>query len=366
MKLFIIMLVMACFLAPMAVFAGGKQEEPAAMEEEAPMEKEAPKEEPKEKLPPFSVGIFIPGVVAGSPLYEQMVAGAEKVAAEYDNVSIKVLEAGFNQGEWEEKLMSLAATMEYDVILSGNGAMPFVAMPVAEAFPDQKFLIVDSIITDHPQMHTLLYNQVEQAYMVGYLAGLVTKSSMDGATPNLKVGMIAGQEYPAMNQMIIPGYEMGAQAVDPEITVDVRILGNWYDANKAGELVNSMMDAGVDVVMTACGGANQGVIEAAKARGRYVLYFDDDHYALAPGTIIGCAVLDQERAVYEKLVEAMKGTTPWGDAEIVGTSDGYVDFADRTPLYVDAVPDEGVRADMAEMLAGLRTGKVKLDIPKYW
>ena len=364
-KILVVLLVLFCLLSPALVFGGGKQEKPEPAS--SPMA-EKPAEEPMEEakpMGPVDIGIFVPGVVAGSPLYEQMVAGAEMVAAEHSNVTVKVLEGGFNQGEWEEKLMSLAATMEYELILSGNGAMPFVAMPVAEAFPDQKFLIVDSIITGHPQMHTLLYNQVEQAYMVGYLGGLVTKSKMSGATPDLKIGVIVGQQYPAMDEMIIPGYKMGAKAVDPGIEVDFRVLGNWYDANKAGELANSMMDAGVDVIMTACGGANQGVIAAAQARGTYVLYFDDEHYDLAPGTIVGCAALDQKRAVYEKLNEYLDSGLPWGEAVIVGVAEGYVQFADKNDLY-KSTASESVRMEMAKMLEQMRNGSLKLEVPKFW
>ena len=356
-KFFVIAVLLLCLLVPF-VFAGGRGEAEAPMEEQ-------PAIEPVAKSEPFNIGIFVPGVVAGSPLYEQMVAGAERAAAEFDHVSIKVLEAGFNQGEWEEKMMSMAATREYELILSSNGAMPFIAMPAAEAFPDQKFLIVDAILPGHPQMFTLLYNQVEQAAVVGYLGGLITKSRMPGATPDLKIGMIAGQQYPAMDEMIVPGYARGAKEVDSRIEVDYRVLGNWYDANKAGDLTNSMIDAGVDVIMTACGGANQGVIQAAQDRGKYVLYLDDEHYDLAPGTIAGCAVLRQERAVFERVVEAVEGRLPYGEAVIVGVSDGYVDFADANPLYEDAVSPE-VREQLAVMLDKIRRGEVSLEVPKFW
>jgi len=41
--------------------------------------KEEAKVEPTE---PFNIAVFVPGVVAGSPLYEQLVEGTEKAAAE--------------------------------------------------------------------------------------------------------------------------------------------------------------------------------------------------------------------------------------------------------------------------------------------
>ena len=313
----------------------------------------------------YDIGVFVPGVVAGSPIYEQLVAGAQRAADQHTNATVKLLEGGFNQGEWEEKMMSMAATREYELILTSNGAMPYIALPVAEAFPDQKVLIVDAVFEGNEQIYTVLYNQVEQAALVGYLAGLVTKSNMPGATPDLKIGLIVGQEYPAMTEMIVPGYERGARDIDPGITVDMRVLGNWYDANKAAELASSMIDAGVDVILTICGGANQGVISAAQDRGKYVLFFDEENYELAPGTIVGCAAIMQERAVFEYVTAAMNGELDWGSAIILNTSDGYVDFVDGNPLYRESVPMV-IREAMKGMLSAVRGGSVALEVPRYW
>ena len=110
--------------------------------------------------------------------------------------------------------------------------------------------------------------------------------------------------------MIVPGFELGAKKADPNTVIDVRVLGNWYDASKAAELAISMFDAGVDVILTVSGGANQG----AKARRKYVLCLDEDLYELAPGTIAGCAALSQERAVYERVIDAVEGNLPYGEA----------------------------------------------------
>jgi riboflavin transport system substrate-binding protein len=312
---------------------------------------------------PVSIAVFVPGVAAGSPLYEQMVSGANKVAAEYKNLTVKVVEGGFNQAEWAEKVTSLAATEEYAFILTSNPAMPFVCMDVAKAFPKQKFINVDAYLNGNPQFYTLLYNQVEQAYFAGYLAGLVTKSKMKGSNPDLKVGMVIAQEYPALTKMMKPGFEMGAQAVDPKISLDYRVIGNWYDANKSADLAKSEMDGGVDIILSISGGANQGVIKAAQERGKYVLYFDSNEYKIAPGTIVGCSILRQEKAVYEVVKKAMEGTLPFGKAEIVDARGGYVDFVQDDPLYVNNVPAD-VRAKQADMIKKVKAGQLKLEVPQ--
>jgi simple sugar transport system substrate-binding protein len=311
---------------------------------------------------PVSLAIFVPGVAAGSPLYEQMVSGAKKVADENPSLSVKVVEAGFNQAEWPEKMMALASTGEYTYIMTSNPSMPFVSADVAKAFPKQKFIFMDGYAPGNPQFYSLMYNQVEQGYMAGYLAGLVTKSKMSGATPDLKVGAIVAQEYPALTKEMIPGYTQGFQAVDPKITLDYRVIGNWWDANKGADLANSMMDAGVDVILSIAGGAGQGIIKAAQARGRYVVYFDSNAYAIAPGTIVGCATLAQERAVYETVKKALAGTLPFGKAEVVDTKAGYVDFADKDPLYYTKVATS-VTKPMADLMKKFRSGALSLPVP---
>ena len=333
-------------LMPLLTVAEGTQEKGGEKEEES-----------------FNIAVFVPGVVAGSPLYEDLVSGTEKAADEYTTVSVKVIEGGFNQGEWAEKLTSLAAG-DYDVIVTSNPAMPSVAEEVMENFPDQKFINLDAYLEGNPRMYTLMYNQVEQGYLVGYLGGLITKSDMKGANAQLKVGMIVAQEYPVMNKMIKPGYEKGIKAVDPDIQIDYRVIGNWYDANKAADLAHSMFDGGVDVILTIAGGANQGSIKAAEERGRYILYFDTEDYELSPGTIAGCAVLHQERAAYETVKKAIKGNLPYGTADIVDMEGGYVDFADDDPLYRETV-SAAVREKMGKIIEELRNGELSFPAPRF-
>ena len=79
------------------LLAGCKKEEPVKTEPEVTAEEKTTEAEP------FKIAVVVPGVAAGSPLYEQLVEGSEKAVAEYPNASMKVVELGFNQAEWTEK-----------------------------------------------------------------------------------------------------------------------------------------------------------------------------------------------------------------------------------------------------------------------
>jgi basic membrane lipoprotein Med (substrate-binding protein (PBP1-ABC) superfamily) len=151
--------------------------------------------------------------------------------------------------------------------------------------------------------------------------------------------------------------------VDPAITVDVRVIGNWYDAAKAAELAHSMFDAGVDVVVTIAGGANQGVLKAAKDRGRYVLWFDANGYSAAPGTVVGSSVVAHDEATYRAVKAFLTGNLELGKAVTLGAADGFVQFVEDDPLYVQAVP-EPLRRRLAAQADRVRRGELGLSMPE--
>ena len=310
----------------------------------------------------FDIAVYVPGVVAGSPTYEMMAAGVQQAVDERSNATYKLLEGGFNQGEWENGVTSLAATGQYELIVTSNPSMPEIAERVSATFPEQAFLVLDGYLEGHPRIHTVMFNQTEQAFLSGYFAGLVTQSDMEFANEAPSAGLLAGQEYPIMNDVILPGFELGLDTVVGAGTVDFRVLGNWFDAARATELANGMIGNGIDVILAIAGSGNQGVIAAAQENGAYVLWYDSAGYDQAPGTVVGSTVVRLDRAAYERSLAAIDGELEMGIAEVLGVGDGYVDFADEDPAYRRAVP-ESVRGEMQDILARMRSGQVAFDMP---
>ena len=332
-----------------------------------------------------SIAVFIPGVMAGSPIYEMLADGAKKAAEDFAASSIDaiplvtVIEGGFNQAEWESQVTTLAASGNYDLIVSSNPSLPVIVSSVSEKFPGQKFLLLDGELTGNPNVYSLRYNQREQAYMAGYLAALATLEATDfepaavtGGEPSLadarpapaagvkRIGLVAAQEYPVMNNVILPGYTEGALAVDSGFSVDFRVVGNWFDAAKAAELAAGMIRGGIKVLLPIAGGAGAGVVQAASETGAKVIWFDTSGYAIRPGTVIGSAILRQDKAAYEKIMLYLKGSLPFGKAEIAGIKNGFVDFIEDDPLYISAV-SRTIREKQAALLARLRSGELRLD-----
>jgi simple sugar transport system substrate-binding protein len=337
-----------------------------------------PKEQPhplsqQEQDKPFSVLVYITGVVAGSTSYEMLVAGAQEFADAHNNVTIKVYEAGFNQAEWEEQLRSMVAGGEYDIVLGSNPSLPEICASVGKTFPDQKFIITDAAPPPEDsnlQICTYMYNQYEQALFLGYLAGLVTTSDMPHTrqTQSQKIGFIAAQEYPMLTRHIVPGFLDGARIVDPDIELDFRVIGNWYDANKAADLTVSMINAGVDVFTSIAGGAAQGLIHtiqeysASGRRSAYLVVFNNNEYSKAPGLIVGCGNMKQEKLVNEILADVLTGKIPYGTGITIGIREGYLDFIFDDPGYHFYCPEE-IQKKFGVFIDNLRAGRIGYTIP---
>ena len=306
----------------------------------------------------LSVAVFIPGICADSPTYAMLRDGVTQAIDDWNEgktleqaAKLYVLEAGTNQSEWPAKITALAAEHKYDVIISSNPSLPEIVLPILEQFPDQKFILMDAEYSGNKNICTVCYNQYEQAYLTGYIGGLMSKSH--------RLGLIAAQEYPVMNNIIWPYFEKGAQDANHSSYAVFRVVGNWYDANKGAMLADILHDEGVDVILPICGGASQGVITSAVNNNFYITWFDNNGFDKAPGNVISSTVMKQQELSALMTTTFLNGKTEWGTAKMLGVEDGYVDFVQDDPLYISTVPAD-IRAKMAELVDSIKSGDKKI------
>jgi simple sugar transport system substrate-binding protein len=294
------------------------------------------------------IAVFIPGALSGSPTYELLAQGV-RGAAENGGVAVTVIEAGFNQAEWETKLTAAAASGKYRLIVSSNPSMPEIAAAVAAKFPAVRYMLFDGELAGNEAIYTLQYDKWAQAWALGFFAALQTADMGGGEA----VGLVSAQHYPVMDEVILPAYLAGAKAARPDTRVDFRIVGHWSNPDKAMELADDMIANGVKVILTIAGGGNEGVVQAAASAGAKVLWFDTNAYSYRPGVIAACAATYQDKAAASRVMRFLEGGLTFGVAETVGFAEGYVDFIDDDPLYLSTVSEE-VRTRQAALLAVLR------------
>lgn len=124
---------------------------------------------------------------------------------------------------------------------------------------------------------------------------------------------------------------------------------------KGQELANSLYNRNVDVIFQVANQTGLGVINAAKARGKYAIGVDVDQSGLAPGHVIASTLLDHGYATYDSIKQAYEGKfTP--DQVYYGTAEG---------MEVVAIPDfvpQAVKDKVAELKKKIVAGEIT--IPK--
>lgn len=313
------------------------------------------------KQKPISVAVFVPGIVKGNPTYELLVDGVQDAKTHLQKkgkkITVKVVEGGVNQGEWQNGLTALALSKKYDLIISSNPSLPALAEKVLQAAPQQKFLLLDGYLARNTQIKTVGFNQYEQGYLNGYFAALISSSAMKHANKEYKIGLLAGQEYPVMNEKIKKGYLDGAQAVNKQFELDFRVLGNWFDAAKASELAASMIKNKADVILTICGGGNAGVVAAAREHGAYVMWFDRAGYGYGKDIVVGSTEISQKAACTDAVIAFAEGKLEFGVPVELGIKDGAVGFAfEGVPT---AVPKEIIQK-IQQLIQDVKSGAVTL------
>lgn len=273
-------------------------------------------------------------------------AGIEEIAASL-GCETRVIEVGRDQTKWEPTFQDLAEEGEYDVIISNGSSSIETIQKVAEEFPEQKFVAFDCTIENdkYPNLYAISYKQNEGSYLAGVLAALVTKSDMENANADNKIGFIGGSEHPIITDFLV-GYIAGAKSVDPDIKVYVSYIGSWDDTAKGKETAIAQYNQGVDIIFPAAEQAGLGCVEAAVEMNKYIIGVDSDQSMLFAGVdedkanVILTSVL---KNVGDSLVRManmeIEGTVPWGSYEELGIAENGAGIADNE-YFQKNVPDD--------------------------
>lgn len=189
---------------------------------------------------------------------------------------------------------------DYDMIICIGYALADALKEEAEANPDQKFAIVDdATLADYDNVTSLMFEQAQASYLVGYVAGKTTKSN--------KVGIVLGMSTDVMHQFGY-GYVAGAIDANPDVTVLQNNANSFADTAAGKTAANTMIADGADVIFHAAGGTGLGVIDACKEAGIWAIGVDSDQSSVAPETILTSAMKRVDNAVYDIAKATVDGT----------------------------------------------------------
>lgn len=159
--------------------------------------------------------------------------------------------------DYESNLERIAGRGCSAVFAVGFALEPAVRK-VAPQFPDTQFIIIDYGDLKAPNVTGIVFREEEGSYLVGALAGGMTKKG--------SLGFVGGMEIPLIKRFEA-GYRAGIKTTNPNATVTAKYTNNWEEVDKGKELALALFDQGSDIVFHASGRCGLGVIEAARQKG---------------------------------------------------------------------------------------------------
>jgi len=254
-----------------------------------------------------------------------------------------------------EPLLRSFAQKDFDLIIGVGISQADPIKKIAAQFPQKHFAIVDAEV-NALNVRSLLFEEHEGSYVVGAIAGSISKSG--------KVGFIGGMDIPLIRRFE-KGYLAGVKKIHPQAQIISNFVGvtgeAWHNPAKAKELAISQYGTGVDVIFVAAGASGSGVFDAAEERGKFAIGVDSNQNYIKPGIVLTSMMKRVDVAVFETCKEAAQGSYPAGTKRY-GLANQGVDYA--VDAYNDKVLPVTVRKVADQIKNDIIAGKIK--VPDYY
>jgi basic membrane protein A len=219
--------------------------------------------------------------------------------------------------------LSSLAQQDYDLVIAVGFLMADAVEVVAKRFPDVNFAIIDYSQADlkskPKNVRGLLFKEQEAGYLVGYLAGLVTKEE---AGSKLVIGSIGGQKIPPVDRYIA-GYQAGAKKAAPGITTLNAYSQDFVDQAKCKEAALDQIARGAHVVFQVAGQCGLGVLSAAKEKNIWGIGVDADQAYLG-SHVLTSALKKVDVAVFDTIKAVQDGSFKGGEDTTFDVASGGV------------------------------------------
>lgn len=277
----------------------------------------------------LNIVVFLPGKIQGSPALTSLMKSIHSFEAEKEsNFSFSVIEAGFNQAEWDIRFKKIVVTTQADLYVTTNPSMLPIVNEMAQTHPSKKFLIFESPSSQQKNVITIDFKAEELAFLSGVYTSAYFRKEYPDLVPY--VAILVGQEYPRMDQ-IISAYKKGFESLGYPTRVSYRVLGNWYDAERARQIASQFFQAGAMGVFSIAGVANQGVFQAAKEDEGFIMFYemDSSETFLQDKSVLFSGFINYASLFSQFLKEFSHHTLSFGQHYEYGIKDKVLGFIDN-------------------------------------
>ncbi|MGP4039797.1 BMP family lipoprotein [Gracilibacillus sp. D59] len=198
---------------------------------------------------------------------------------------------------------------------------------IAKEYPDQQFVIVDSVI-DLPNVTSVNFKEQEGSFLIGAIAGMKTESDI--------VGFVGGEDTPLIRKFL-NGYKQGVAATNPDAKVLDRFAGDFGDDKLGEQIAAELIEQGADYIYPSAGFTGVGVIKQAQKEGIYSFGVDSDQYYLGEDTVVTSMMKNIDVAMYTLATDLVNNGKLTSDNLELGLSDDGVGLA---PIRVISLSSE--------------------------
>ncbi|WP_299439501.1 BMP family ABC transporter substrate-binding protein [uncultured Rhodospira sp.] len=276
---------------------------------------------------PLKVGFIYVGPVGDYGWSYQHDQGRLAVEEEFGDAVETTFVESVPEGADAERVLTQLAAGGHGLIFTTSFGFMNPTLKVARRFPDVKFehctgyKRADNVSTYAARFY-------EGRYVIGVIAGLMTKSNV--------IGYIGAVPIPEVVRGI-NAFTQGLRSVNPEATVKVIWVNAWYDPAKEREVAETLVAQGADILSQHTD--SPAPIQVAAEKGIHAFGQATDMRQFGPEAHL-TAIEDDWRDYYIQRTRAVldgtwESTDTWG-----GLASGMVRITD----YNDALPERVVAA----------------------
>ncbi|MBR6767393.1 MAG: BMP family ABC transporter substrate-binding protein [Clostridia bacterium] len=297
---------------------------------------------------PLKVAVVLAGATGDRAFYDSANEGLQTLIQ--NGVDGTLIECKNDASMFTSNLISAAE--DNDVVIAVGWEFWDALTEYAPQLPDTKFIFIDNGLDGvGDNLMSITYAQNEGSFLVGYIAGKLTKTG--------KIGAVGGEDSETINDFMV-GYEAGAKYANEAAEVQVQYAGTYEDPAKGKELALALYDAGCDIVFQVASRTGEGVFEAAAERGLYAIGVDSDQKYINPDVII-CSMIKQVGLSIVDTVSALveDGTWAGGEIWVADMFSGLVDVAYGDETMPQQVSEE-LKAEVEEIKAKIISGEIEV------
>jgi len=244
------------------------------------------------------------------------------------------------------------ASKGFDIIICHGAQYNNLVTEMADSFPNTSFAYGTSTNIGPKNVFTYAPHSEETGYLNGLIAGMVTKSGKIG-----NVGSVDGGDSARYSR----GFALGVQAANPKAKVLLAHTGSFGDFVKAGELAQTQLKEGADVLT----GSSQQAIGALRAvaetkGGIYWVGQDTKQLDMPESAKVIAAAGYNYAAVVKDLIAKRAAGVKGGENLPLEFANGGFKYA-FNPKMSTKVLTPAIKKAVEKAMADLKSGKLKLD-----